>query len=178
MSNTTHEEQLLRKLTAALSANPRGTTGALAEAAGISRATFNRFCGSRENLMEMIKEQAEKTVQNIIAIAQQSVTDYTHALTDLISAHFENREYLIFACGAQDSLSNAYWNEYLNTLDEFFLNGQKSGVFRIDFSKQMLTELFVSMICAMIDAENRGRVSNAEINSNMTSFFLNGVGGK
>jgi TetR/AcrR family transcriptional repressor of mexCD-oprJ operon len=178
MGNTTHKEQLLKKLTSALSANPRGTTGDLAEAVGISRATFNRFCGSRENLMVMIKEQAEKSLQEIINLAKENVTDYTSTLTALISAHFENWEYLIFSCGTQNILSNEYWDNYLDALDIFFLSGQKSGAFRIDFSKQMLSELFVSMICGMIDAENRGRVSNAEINSNMTSFFLNGVGGK
>lgn len=175
MSTPTHEECLLKKLTVALSANPRGTTQALAEAAGISRATLNRFCGSRENLMEMIGKRAEISIQEIISLAQEKVDDYKAALSELLAIHLKNQEYLIFVCGTQSSLENIYWQKYLEALDNFFLNGQKSGVFRLEFSNQMLSELFISMICGMIDAENRNRVATAGIEKKMTVFFLNGA---
>ncbi|NMK39352.1 TetR/AcrR family transcriptional regulator [Megasphaera elsdenii] len=175
MNINTHDEQLLKKLAVALSANPRGTTRALAEAAGISRATFNRFCGSRENLMEMIGKQAETALQEIIRLAQKKVEDYEATLLSLIEVHLKNQEYLIFVCGTQSSLENIYWENYLEGLDKFFLNGQKAGKFRLEFSNQMLTELFVSIICGMIDAEGRSRVAASGIEKKMAAFFLNGV---
>jgi TetR/AcrR family transcriptional repressor of mexCD-oprJ operon len=176
MSINTHDEQLLKKLTAAISANPRGTTQDLAETAGISRATFNRFCGSRENLMEMIKEQAESSLTGIIDMAKRNVKDYPSALSGLIEAHFENQEYLVFSCEAQNNIGNSYWDNYLGALDSFFLTGQKAGAFKLDFPSQMLSELFVSMICGMIDAQYRGRVATAGICNTITDFFLNGAG--
>jgi TetR/AcrR family transcriptional repressor of mexCD-oprJ operon len=175
MNIGTHEEELLRKLTAALSTNPRSSTGTLAQAAGISRATFNRLFGSRERLMETIVERGEETLQEIISLAQETVTDYAASLTALIDAHSQNQEYLVFVCGTQSSLENAFWEQYLGSLDRFFLEGQKAGVFRVDIPHQMLAELFVSMICGMIDAQHRGRVATSGLGAQMTDFFLHGT---
>jgi TetR/AcrR family transcriptional repressor of mexCD-oprJ operon len=175
MSNNTHDEQLLKKLAAAMTANPRATTQELAEAAGISRATFNRFCGTREKLVEMILEQAQKSFQAIINLAGKEVTDYQAAVSDLMAVHFENQEYLVFICQAQNILENTYWDSYLEALDSFFLKGQKAGAFQLDFPNQMLTELFLSMICGMIDASYRGRVATSGMENKMLAFFLNGI---
>jgi TetR/AcrR family transcriptional repressor of mexCD-oprJ operon len=177
MSIGTHEE-LLKKLATAMLANPRSNTGALAESAGISRATFNRFCGSREHLMEMIAKQTELSMQKIVTLAEEEAKDYTATLSALIDAHFENQEYLSFACEAQSSLENAYWERYLAALDSFFLKGQKASVFRFDLPSQMLTELFIAMISGMIDANYRGRVATSGITAQMTMFFMNGIAEK
>jgi TetR/AcrR family transcriptional repressor of mexCD-oprJ operon len=93
----------------------------------------------------------------------------------LIAAHFENQEYMVFICETQNSLENTYWDSYLETLDDFFLNGQKAGAFQLDFPNQMLTELFLSMICGMIDAKYRGRVAASGMENKMLAFFLNGI---
>jgi TetR/AcrR family transcriptional repressor of mexCD-oprJ operon len=175
MDNNTHDEQLLKKLAAAMTANPRATTRELAVAAGISRATFNRFCGTRENLVERILEQAQMSLQAIIDLAEKEVTDYPAAVSDLIAAHFENQEYLVFICQAQNILENTYWDSYLAALDGFFLSGQKAGAFQLDYPNQMLTELFLSVICGMIDASCRGRVAASGIENRMLAFFLKGI---
>jgi TetR/AcrR family transcriptional repressor of mexCD-oprJ operon len=175
MRNNTHDEQLLKKLAAAMTANPRATTQELAVAAGISRATFNRFCGTREKLVEMILEQAEQSFQAIVALTGKEVRDYPAAVSDLIEAHFEHQEYLVFICQAQNILENTYWDSYLEALDGLFLKGQKAGAFRLDFSNQMLTELFLSMICGIIDAKYRGRVAASGMENKMLAFFLNGI---
>jgi TetR/AcrR family transcriptional repressor of mexCD-oprJ operon len=175
MRTNTHDETLLKKLAAALSANPRATTQALANAAGISRATFNRFCGSRENLMEMITQQAELSLQEIIHLAKQDITDYKAALAQLLDAHFQNEEYLVFSFGSQCNLENPFWENYLSALDLFFQNGQKASIFKLNFTSQMLTELFLSVMCGMIDAKHRGRIAAAGIEAHIASFFLNGA---
>jgi TetR/AcrR family transcriptional repressor of mexCD-oprJ operon len=178
MNRSLHDDNLLKKLAAAMTVNPRGTTQELAEAAGISRATFNRFCGTREKLVEMILAQAQQILQKIIDLAEHDVNDYSTAIADLIAAHLENREYLIFVCGAQNSLDNDYWESYLEALDTFFLNGQKAGVFQLDFSNQMLSEFFVATVCGMIDAGQRGRVAASGMETKMLAFFLNGAAQK
>jgi TetR/AcrR family transcriptional repressor of mexCD-oprJ operon len=178
MSNNTHDEQLLKKLAAAMTANPRATTQELATAVGISRATFNRFYGTREKLVAVIMEQAGQSFQAIIDLAGKEVTDYPAAISDLIAAHFENQEYLVFICQAQNIMENTYWDSYLGALDRFFLNGQKDGAFQLDYSNQMLTEMFLSLICGMIDARLRGRVAASGIENKMLTFFLNGISEK
>jgi hypothetical protein len=39
----------------------------------------------------------------------------------------------------------------------------------------MLTEMFLSMICGMIDASCRGRVATVGMENKMLAFFLNGI---
>jgi TetR/AcrR family transcriptional repressor of mexCD-oprJ operon len=126
----------------------------------------------------MIMGQAGQSFQAIIDLAGKEVTDYPAAISDLIAAHFENQEYLVFVCEAQNILENEYWNLYLEALDGFFLGGQKAGAFQIDFQNQMLTELFLSMVCGMIDARHRGRVAASGIDNKMLAFFLNGISEK
>jgi TetR/AcrR family transcriptional repressor of mexCD-oprJ operon len=60
-------------------------------------------------------------------------------------------------------------------LDRFFLNGQKAGEFQLDYPNQMLTEMFLSVVCGMIDASCRGRVATVGIENKMLNFFLNGI---
>jgi TetR/AcrR family transcriptional repressor of mexCD-oprJ operon len=174
----THDEQLLRKLTAAMTANPRGTTQALADMVGISRATFNRFCGSRDKLVEMINKQAEVSLQLIIDAAVEGTTDYEAKLLELINLHLDNREYLVFAWNTNSNLENKYWSDYLMSLDQFFLSGQKERKFRLELTNHMLTELFVSVICGMIDAVHRNRVAASGIEKQMREFFLSGAEAK
>jgi TetR/AcrR family transcriptional repressor of mexCD-oprJ operon len=175
MSNNTNDEQLLKKLAAAMTANPRATTQELAAAVGISRATFNRFCGTREKLVEMIIGQAGQSFQAIVNLAGKDVTDYPAAVSELIATHFENQEYLVFICQAQNIRENKYWDSYLEALDSFFLRGQKAGAFRLDYPNQMLTEMFLSVICGMIDASYRGRVATSGMENKMLEFFMNGI---
>lgn len=175
MGNNGHEEKLLKKLAIAILDNPRSNTTVLSGAVGISRATFNRFCGSRENLMEMIAKQTELSMQEIVKLAQEDVKDYAERLSALIEIHFEHEEYLAFACAEQNNLGDIYWERYLNALDKFFLSGQKANVFRLDFSSQMLTELFIAMISGIIDAKHRDRVAASGITKQLTVFFLNGA---
>jgi TetR/AcrR family transcriptional repressor of mexCD-oprJ operon len=92
-----------------------------------------------------------------------------------LAVHFDNQEYLLFVCQTHSSLENEYWELYLNALDAFFLRGQKAGVFQLDFSNQMMSELFISMICGMMDANYRGRVAASGMENKMLEFFLNGI---
>ena len=59
-------------------------------------------------------------------------------------------------------------------MDNFFLNGQKSGEVRIDISVSALTELFVASFSGMIDAERRGRVASSSMLETLEKFFLYG----
>lgn len=170
-----NEEQLLKKLAVVIIENPRYNTKELAEAVGISKATLHRFCGSRENLMKMIMDESKKALENIICVANSRIENYDECIFKLIDAHFVNKEYLIFACGIQSGLDNEYWESYIKAIDTFFLNGQKMGIFRIDFGVPMLSEMFMAMICGVIDAQRRGRLGTFMIKENILDFYLNGV---
>ncbi|CDM39933.1 HTH-type transcriptional regulator nfxB [Ectopseudomonas oleovorans CECT 5344] len=70
----------------------------------------------------------------------------------------------------------ARWIAYTDALDSFFLRGQQEGYFRIDITAELLTELFVSLIYGMVDAERRGRAASARSLAVLEQFFLKGAG--
>jgi TetR/AcrR family transcriptional repressor of mexCD-oprJ operon len=172
--NMSLEEQL-KQLALLLYDHPRATTADLAKAANISRATFNRTYQSRDHLMEILSKTAEGCLQEIITIAKKQTNNYIEAFKELVHAHYQDEEFLVFTCAANSSLENLYWKEYLQALDAFFLEGQKAGVFSLDYSNTLLTELFISMVCATIDAKRRNRIVWSGIEQKITDFFFSGA---
>ena len=168
------DNQLLKKLAIAITENPRGTSKELAEAVGISKATLHRFCGTRENLDKMLTEKAFYALKEIIETAQEEFDDYRAGIKQLIEVHFKNHEFLRYVVLIPSLMEHENWQPYLNAIDSFFLRGQKQGVFKIDFGVSFLTEIFVSSICSLIDAERRGRIASNGINNSFEYFFLKG----
>ncbi len=175
------DEKLLKALAIALVDHPRGTFRDLAKAAGISKATLNRFCGTRENLIEILMSYGSGVMNRFIQNAGLKESSIRDALHHLISDHLSHRELLAFLAfqWSPDSLEkdggDSNWRPYGEALDSFFLRGQEEGVFRIDLGAPELTEIFISLIFGMVDAERRGRVARARIAGLIEQFFLRGA---
>ncbi|WP_085707642.1 TetR/AcrR family transcriptional regulator [Pseudomonas sp. B35(2017)] len=179
MSLTPHDERLIKALALAIVDRPRATLKELAEAAGVSKATLHRFCGTRDNLV-LIMENHGQTVLNQIV----GTTDLVHgeplaALRSLINEHLAHREMLAFLLFQYrpDTLNGGdeRWQPYADALDAFFLRGQQLGAFRIDVTAAVFTELFLTMIFGMVDAERRGRAASANSAHVMELMFLQGA---
>ncbi|ASA23471.1 transcriptional regulator NfxB [Paenibacillus donghaensis] len=170
-----NEDELLKLLAIAIVNSPRSTIKELAEASGISKATLHRFCGTRGNLEVMLNKKANDVIDNILLVLDSEITDYREGLKQIILIHYENKEFLRFMCGAtcDDGIEN--WSFYFKALDNFFLKGQKQGTFKIEISVSTLSEIFVALICGMIDGENRGRIASAGAAELFENFFLYGA---
>ena len=181
MDLTPPQERLLKALAIAIVDRPRDTFKELAEAAGVSKATLNRFCGTRENLAEMLMVYSSKTMNRVIASAGLNDSDPIEALHELIELHLAQRELLMFLIvqWRRDSLDeeaeDLRWKPYSDAMDAFFLRGQTEGFFRIDVSAPVLTELFASILFGLIDAERRGRIARCGMASLVESSFLRGA---
>lgn len=173
--NITKDEQLLKNLAIAIIENPRSTIKELAESIGISKATLHRFCGTRDNLEKMLIERARLSLDEIISIAKNDYSDYLEGFHLLVNAHYKNKEFLRFTKGFQLSMDEEYWNSYIEALDYFFLNGQKKGVFKIDFNVSFLTELFIATVCGMVDGEKSGRLAASGLTDAIERFYLFGA---
>jgi len=172
---STNDDELLKQLAVVMTANPRGTIKDIAQTAGISKATLQRLYGTRDNLEKKLNDKVKDTLEYIIEISEKEFPDYIAGLKELIKIHFENREYLIYSCSIQSIMEAQYLEPYLKKLDLYFLKGQKEGVFKIDIGVSALTELFVAVICGMIDAVQRGRVAVSGIVEVTEKFFLSGA---
>lgn len=175
MNSTSDDNKLLKNLSVAIVDNPRGTTKELAEAIGISKATLHRIYGTRENMENILMEKASNAVKSIISITEIDFVDYKEGIKILLKAHYENKEFLTFVCGYQLGVEDEYWNDYFKALDSFFLKGQKSGVFKIDFSVPALTEIFVASFSGMMEAERKGRVGSSYMLDNLENLLLYGL---
>ncbi|TBU77151.1 TetR/AcrR family transcriptional regulator [Phytopseudomonas daroniae] len=181
MDRPAAEEKLLKALAVAIVEHPRGTFKEIAQAAGVSKATLNRFCGTRDNLIEMLFDYGSVVMNQIIADADLQEAPPQEALQRLVDGHLAHRELLVFlifqwrpdsldACG-----EDARWLPYTNALDQFFLRGQRENVFRIDIGAPVLTELFASLLFGLVDGERRGRVARAGMGTSLMQFFMRGA---
>ncbi|WP_025128964.1 TetR/AcrR family transcriptional regulator [Pseudomonas sp. PH1b] len=180
MHLTPQDERLIKALAQAIVDRPRATLKELAESAGVSKATLHRFCGTRDNLVQMMENHGETILNRIIAAIDLEHGEPLAALRALISEHLTHREMLMFLlfqyhpdtlCSDDDDR----WQGYCDALDAFFLRGQQLGVFRIDIPAAVFTELFLTMIFGMVDAERRGRAASANSLNVLEQLFLHGA---
>ncbi|HBO6206960.1 TetR/AcrR family transcriptional regulator [Stutzerimonas kunmingensis] len=180
MSLTAQDERLLKALAVAIVDRPRATVKELAEAAGVSKATLHRFCGTRDNLDDMLMSYAEQVFNQIISNCELDSAEPLGAIRKLLSEHLMHREMMIFLTFhyTPDSLDpdeDANWQPYMQALDAFFLRAQQAGVLRIDLSASVLTELFLSLIFGIVDAERRGRAASSSSLNALEQMFLYGA---
>lgn len=86
--------------------------------------------------------------------------------------------FLMFQYRPDTLLGNAEdrrWEAYTQAMDAFFLRAQQMGVLRIDISAAVFTEMFMTMIYGMVDAERRGRAASANTAQALEQLFLNGA---
>lgn len=152
------DEKLLKALAVALVDHSTGTFKDIAEAAGVSKATLNRFCGTRANLIEILLIHASELMNKMIADADLQNAPPLEALQRLIDNHLTHREMLVFLV--------FQWRP--DTMDE-------KGLFRIDISAPVLTETFASLLFGLVDAERRGRVARTGMDAVLLQMFMQGA---
>lgn len=181
MDPTPQDERLIRALARAIVDRPRATLKDLAQAAGVSKATLHRFCGTRDNLVQMLETHGEAALNQVVTGTDLSNTDTLATFHTLISEHLAHREILAFLLFQyrSDTIGTGgesdRWISYINALDAFFLRGQQLGAFRVDISASVFSELFLTMIFAMVDAERRGRAASAHSITVLEQMFLHGA---
>ncbi|MGE7957951.1 TetR/AcrR family transcriptional regulator [Pseudomonas sp. NPDC089530] len=181
MTLTPHDERFIKALAVAIVDHPRATLKELAEAAGMSRATLHRFCGTRDHLLKMLEDHGKDVLHRIIEACCLSSTAPQEALRNLIREHLAHRELLSFLVFQyrpdflDPELDGARWQFYIEALDAFFLNGQHQGVFRIDITAAVFTELFINLVYGMVDAEQRGRAASTNSAHTLEQMLLYGA---
>lgn len=181
MSVSSNDDKLLKALAAAIVDRPRATLKELAEAAGISRATLHRFCGTRDQLVDMLENHGQAVLNEVIETAELQRSQPHEGLRRLISEHLTHRELLIFLMfeyrpdSLDPGVGGGRWLSYIDSLDAFFLRAQQIGTIRIDIPAAVLSELFISTIYGMVDAERRGRAASSSSVTVLEEFFMNGA---
>ncbi|QEI05694.1 TetR/AcrR family transcriptional regulator [Pigmentiphaga aceris] len=171
------ENRLLVALASAMVDRPRATLQELAQAVGVSKATLYRFCRTREQLVERLIHHGTVVIGHAIASAELHTSPPLEALRRLIANNLEHRELSSFLMHYWKDASTppAAGEEWEIALDTFFLRGQQEGVFRIDLTASVLTELWITIFMGLIDGERRGRIARAGMAGLVERAFLHGA---
>lgn len=175
--DTESREEELKKLALAFCTNPRRTARELAEAAGISKATFYRIYSSRENLSRILNERARAKISLLMKLVTEEGNP-RERLHEIIRCCCDNKEYLMLLCygNVTGSVDNWCQETYSRQMTDFFLRGQKSGDFRVDIPASVMTELFAGAMWSLFEGECHGRVASASLPEYWETFFLQGIG--
>lgn len=174
----TEDNKILAALALALVDQPRANLQELAKAIGISKATLYRFCRTRDELIQRLLNHSTQAISNAIESADLNNAPPLEALRRLIANNLECRELSSFLMyywkpGKEPTTAELAWEQ---AIDGFFLRGQQVGVFRIDIAAAALTELWVSVLLGLLDAERRGRVARGGLAALVERAFLHGAG--
>lgn len=175
------DHKILTALAGALVNKPRSSLQELAAAVGISKATLHRFCGTREQLIERLLNYGVTLIDANIKNAQLDTAPPLEALRTLTAYTIENPEISTFMVHYWEldwEAGKDFSNTWDRVMDAFFLRGQQQGLFRIDIPAAALTELWVSIVLGMLEAQHRGRVAKSGILTVIEQAFLNGVSQK
>lgn len=172
------DHKLLVSLATAMVEKPRATLQELAKAVGVSKATLYRFSRTREQLVERLLGYSTAMITDAIRAAELEAHPPLQGLRRLNANNLEHRELTVFLVHywkADESGEICAEKDWETQLDAFFLRGQQEGVFRIDIAAPAMTEIWVSILIGLVDAEHRGRVARAAMPTLLESAFLQGV---
>ncbi|WP_318324061.1 hypothetical protein [Klebsiella pneumoniae] len=132
MDLTAADEKLLKALAIAIVDHPRATFKEIAQAAGVSKARLNRFCGTRDNLIEMLLNHGSVVIYRSLPMPILRRRPWTHCIVD--RRPFDSQELLVFLSfqWRPDTFDldagGCRWLPYSETLDEFFSAGKTGRI--------------------------------------------------
>lgn len=174
------DTDFMRSLAVALVQQPRATLQELATLVGVSKATLYRFCRTRDELLARLMSHCLHIHRRILVESDINQAPVEQVLSHMINAHVAEKEFTTFLAAYWLTLENpehpetSEWNECMDTIDGFFLRGQRDGVFRLDTPAVVLSDMFLATLGSLIEAERRGRVARMGLAETIERLFLSG----
>ncbi|WP_028474053.1 TetR/AcrR family transcriptional regulator [Nocardioides alkalitolerans] len=169
-----------------LNVDPTASMGAIAEAAGVSRATVHRHFDSREALVRELCdrsldrwEESQVAAGIVAATTAQDAELCRAALDRLISAYVDDAEDFGFAltdCFIDVDPDLRSRTETLFELDiAFLVTAQEQGVVRRDLPARWLGHTLYGLSVAARDALRNGDVARRDLDAMVRTTFLDGA---
>ncbi|WP_166656416.1 TetR/AcrR family transcriptional regulator [Comamonas sp. JUb58] len=175
------DDKSLASIAAALAHAPGATYQEIAKAIGVSRATLYRFCSSKDELIHLLHRHCIARLTASLHEARLDEGSPVDALTRLVEGQVVHKELHAFLM--------EFWSRdietdpelgpaclaYEATLDQFFLRGQREGVFRVDIPAAALNESLGGMLIGLMEGERRGRIARASVLPIACALILEGA---
>lgn len=178
------DDKLAGALAIALAQKPRANLQQIAKSAGISKATLYRISPTREGVIKLLLDRASNHLQDALLKANLTTPPHLEALTRLTENVMQGSAYYLFWNTAQwvQMLDEKDLDEqqpvpsvYGEVLEEFFLNGQKAGVFRIDMPAKWLVKAYDSLLYTAVESAQRGEIATVGMATMVSKTFLQGT---
>ncbi|RTQ87486.1 TetR/AcrR family transcriptional regulator [Stenotrophomonas maltophilia] len=174
---------LQRALAATLVSRPNCTLNDLARSAGISRATLYRFAPTREDITAILMDLGMEHLESVAQLIDKSA-DRDLVLERVSTALLENWELVMLVFSqivmlqqSSDDLNQEpdRWVPIGRKFENYFLEGQKAGVFRVEFTAAWLTDFYWTCFYGVSWAMSRGRLAPALAVSTLLTSFRHGA---
>lgn len=178
------DDKLARALALTIAKRPRANLQQIAASAGISRATLYRLSPTRDGLVDMLSVRADEHLRNALRKAELDRPPFREALVRLTENVVGAREFFLF-------WSSTLWSSMMDSgegmddgsapslygqaMEDFFLRGQKAGVFRIDMPAKWLATSYDYLLYAAVDSSQRGEVATVGLASLVERTLLGGI---
>lgn len=170
-------------LAATLVSHPRCTLSELARGAGISRATLYRFAPTREAIDEALFAAGFERLEAAASWFDDGA-DAQHVLEQVTTTLLADWELvtLVFARMMEEQqrqgdlhLLPERWAPIGDRFEAFFLGGQKTGEFNVEFSAVWLADFYWTCFYGITWSLARGRMAPASAASTLLASFRHGA---
>jgi TetR/AcrR family transcriptional regulator, mexCD-oprJ operon repressor len=171
-------ETILRSAADLLGRRPNATTDEIAEAAGISRATLNRYFPGRRALLEAVDGLAKQHMRAAVSDARLGEGSAEEALNRLVAASESVAPYLAVLYSQSQAFEEPdddEWREIDAGIEELFRRGQDAGEFRLDLSAAWLSDAFYSLVVGTAWSIQVGRAAARGYGHHVTTLLIEGV---
>ncbi|WP_322920791.1 TetR/AcrR family transcriptional regulator [Nocardioides renjunii] len=183
----TDRDDVLRAAQRVLNADPAAPMSAVAEAAGISRATLHRHVDSRESLLVELGTRSldrwERRLDDVdveALAAEAAPASLRASLETLVLGYVDDSDAFGFALTDQVILANAELVERTQALAGreavLFAAAQRAGVLRTDLPLRWLGHAVYGLLVAAREAVRIGDVARRDVGHLVLSSLLTGVG--
>lgn len=179
-------EEILAAAQRRLNSDPTSSMADIAAAAGIGRATLHRhFSGREELLTEIGTRSLDRWEQRLDAARVEDVSSSDDAtrmretLVTLLGQYLEDSDEFGFALTDQFLTTEPGLVARAEALAEreidLFAAAQSAGVLRADVSPRWLSQACYGLLVAARDALRAGDVPRRDLDTVVSSFFLDGA---
>lgn len=181
--------QVLAAAQRQLNVDPRSPMAAIAEAAGIGRATLHRHFASRETLLTEIGQrsldrwESRLEQREVAAVAasgdRERIAACLAGLLDDYVTDFEDFGFALtdtYMCTEPTLVART--RELADREIELYAAGQAAGLLRQDVSPRWIEHTLYGVLVAARDALNEGDVPRRELGTLVHATLLGGVGAR
>ncbi|EOX3353678.1 hypothetical protein ACPFTX_002647 [Vibrio cholerae] len=178
------DKKISSSLSIAFAKKPRASLNEIAKFSGISKATLYRISSKRDELIKSLATIAANNLKEALVKSQLYSGSYDDGIRRLTKNIIDVGPYYIFwnsykwtdiSEGENDFFGEVSPSFYAETLEDFFLSGQKAGFFQLEMSAKWLANAYEYLLFAAIESAYHGQVAKVGIEYLVTETFLRGV---